>query len=239
MTNSDYEHHPFLEEGKIEGATKLILGSFPVYACTHAKPNQEYDGDCNLMFFYGSRHNDFWDYYSNHIDREVSKLSGKRKIVESLEHHKIAITDIILSCKRKGKSASDKDLFDRVYNCQILEQLLDSGVIKIICTSKGVLGMLEHVISKGNFKGKVNLVTNMGELPEKVILEALKGSLADKSKPISMIFHYKNMPIEVIAIPSPGSPYRGLRYFGYDCEGSASDYLSRYLEQVFKWFVFE
>jgi len=28
------EFHPFLKEGNIEGANKLILGSFPVYACT-------------------------------------------------------------------------------------------------------------------------------------------------------------------------------------------------------------
>jgi hypothetical protein len=28
------EIHPYLNEGNIKGSTKLILGSFPVYACT-------------------------------------------------------------------------------------------------------------------------------------------------------------------------------------------------------------
>ncbi len=58
-TNTDFEHHSFLEQGKIQGAAKLILGSFPVYACTHAKPNQEFDDEGNLMYFYGSQYNDF------------------------------------------------------------------------------------------------------------------------------------------------------------------------------------
>jgi hypothetical protein len=31
---NNIEFHPYLKEGKIEGATTLILGSFPVYACT-------------------------------------------------------------------------------------------------------------------------------------------------------------------------------------------------------------
>jgi len=239
MTNSDFEHHPFLEEGKIEGATKLILGSFPVYACTHANPNQEYDGDCNLMFFYGSRHNDFWNYYSDHLDCEVSRLGGKRKIVESLERHKIAITDIILSCNRKGESASDQDLLSRKYNCEMLGEFLDSGVTKILCTSKGVMGMLEHVIAKQHFPGKIQLLPLSDNLPHVKILDEIGGSLLPNAKPISMAFLYDSRRIEVLSIPSPGSPFRGLRYFGYDREGSASDYLSRYLEQVFKWFVFE
>ena len=35
------EVHPFLNEGNIKGATKLILGSFPVYACTNPDKNEK------------------------------------------------------------------------------------------------------------------------------------------------------------------------------------------------------
>lgn len=234
MTNSDIEHHPFPEEGKIQGATKLILGSFPVYACTHAEPNQEFDDEGNLMFFYGSQYNDFWNYFSNHIDREVSRLGGKRKIVASLERHKIAISDIILSCKRKEKSASDSDLLSREYNYKILGEFLDSGVTKILCTSKGVLGMLEHVIAKQYFNGRIQLLPQSIDLPQVKILDEIKGALPPNAKPISLAFLYSNKRIEVVAIPSPGSAHRALRFFGK--ENNAEQYLENYLKVTFHWF---
>lgn len=235
-TNTDFEHHPFLEQGKIQGATKVILGSFPVYACTHAKPNQEFDDEGNLMFFYGSQYNDFWKYYSDHIDNEVSRLAGRRGIVASLERQKIAITDIILSCKRKEKSARDSDLLGREYNYKMLGEFLDSGVTKIICTSKGVLGMLEHVIARQYFNGNIQLLTQSVNLPQVKILDGIKGALPSNAKPISMAFLYKNRRIEALAIPSPGSAFRGLRYFGYQRKGSAGEYLSRFLGAAFDWF---
>ena len=34
MPIGEIETHPYLQQGHINGATKLILGSFPVYECT-------------------------------------------------------------------------------------------------------------------------------------------------------------------------------------------------------------
>jgi hypothetical protein len=34
MPIGEIETHPYLEKGKINGESKLILGSFPVYECT-------------------------------------------------------------------------------------------------------------------------------------------------------------------------------------------------------------
>jgi hypothetical protein len=188
------------------------------------------------MFFYGSQYNDFWNYYSNHIDSEVSRLRGKRKIVASLERHKIAISDIILSCMRKGESASDSDLHSREYNYKMLGEFFDSGVTKILCTSKGVLGMLEHVIAKQYFNRRIQLLPQSVDLPQVKILDEIKGTLPSNAKPISMVFLYENRRIEVLAIPSPGSPFRGLRYFGFKRDGNAGEYLSSLLGAAFDWF---
>lgn len=40
MPLREIEKHPYLQQGQILGATKLILGSFPVYECT--------DEDCQF-----------------------------------------------------------------------------------------------------------------------------------------------------------------------------------------------
>ena len=67
-------------------------------------------------------------------------------ILERLRHRQIAISDTNLSCMRRFYSSLDKDLKARNYNKDGLQTLIQNGVRKILCTSKGVLADLERKI---------------------------------------------------------------------------------------------
>ena len=60
MPIGEIETHPYLLQGQINGATKLILGSFPVYECTDQDNYLKQQNRLNegtVRFFYGSNRN--------------------------------------------------------------------------------------------------------------------------------------------------------------------------------------
>jgi hypothetical protein len=60
MPIGERETHPYLHQGQIIGATKLILGSFPVYECTdndNDLKQQNRQNEETVRFFYGSNRN--------------------------------------------------------------------------------------------------------------------------------------------------------------------------------------
>jgi hypothetical protein len=65
------EIHPYLNEGNIKGSTKLILGSFPVYACTEPDNAEKLairNTEGTVRFFYGSCKSRFWGLYHQFVD---------------------------------------------------------------------------------------------------------------------------------------------------------------------------
>jgi hypothetical protein len=66
MPIGEIETHPYLHQGQINRATKLILGSFPVYECTNQdnliKQENRHD-EGTVRFFYGSIDSKFWQFY--------------------------------------------------------------------------------------------------------------------------------------------------------------------------------
>jgi len=105
------EFHRFLDEGERITATKAILGSFSVTNLTrHFDGVRSFrNGESNLDFFYGSNRNQFWHWYRQYLDAKID-LSKKETILGSLQKNKIAISDVIFSCERKGDSALDSAL---------------------------------------------------------------------------------------------------------------------------------
>jgi G:T/U-mismatch repair DNA glycosylase len=146
------ETHPFLKLGKVQKSTKLILGSFPVYSITSPDSEDKLrirKSDGTVQFFYGSCKSSFWALYHLFIDNYLQIPITSEEALKSLLKNEISISDMILECERKGKSALDSDLSKRVYNIEMMNEYLNSGVTKILCTSKGVMEMFhDHVVKK-------------------------------------------------------------------------------------------
>ena len=229
------ENHPYLEEGNIIGATKLILGSFPVYACTDPD-NVEKElirkTDGTVRFFYGSCKSRFWGLYHEFVDTNVIVPINKEIALESLKTNGIAISDTIKACNRKGKSALDSDLFNIEYNTVMIQQMIKSGVSKILCTSKGVLSDLNKIILL-TMEG-LSLDEQLSKQFESEFLDPLNGSSKDVKNPFCRAYRFNNRIIYVLAIPSPGSPQRQAHTFGC-MSADKLDYTKKYFKNALNW----
>ncbi len=229
------ETHPFLELGKVPNATKLILGSFPVYSITLPDSEDKQrirKSDGTVPFFYGSCRSSFWGLYHLYIDSRLQVPVKPELAIQSLKNHSISISDIISECKRNGISALDSDLSKRVYNIEMMNEFLNSGVTKILCTSKGVMEMFhDHVVKKS----KTLIYQESESLKwQSQIISKLKGDDSQIKKLICKQYLFKGKTVRLISIPSPGSPQRQLKQFGfagYDWR----EYADKYFEFSFKW----
>lgn len=237
MPIEEIETHPFLHQGKIPNATKLILGSFPVYECTDPdnpikQHNRHKEG--TIRFFYGSVDSRFWRIYSETLDNELNLPPDPNVILQSLKDRKIAIADTIISCRRHGFSSEDGKLIQKTWNRQGILNLIQNGATKILCTSKGVLGDLEkQIICFGsNPPGQVdNQLTE--ELQNKIIGQ-LGGNINQIVNPITKVFVLDNIIVKALAIPSPGSPQRQLKQFGFSGQ-NWKQYADNYFTNAFNW----
>ncbi len=229
------ETHPFLDLGKIPNTTKLILGSFPVYSITFPDNEEKLrirTSDGTVQFFYGSCKSSFWGLYHLYIDSELQIPIKPKLAKKSLKEKMISMSDVISSCKRKGKSALDSDLSKRVYNIEMINEYLESGVTKILCTSKGVMEMFhDHVVKKSK-----NIVFQESESRkwQSQIISKLKGDESQIKKLICKQYLFKGKTIRLISIPSPGSPQRQLKQFGFTGDDWRT-YADKYFEFSFKW----
>lgn len=239
------EHHPRLDRQNLKiNHAKIILGSFPIWSLT-----KHTDEAGNLIdtafgaegntgefpFFYGSSSNLLWKWYREYLDPEIVLLDVE-SIQHSLTKNKIGITDVILSCKRKGKSALDKDLFQRVYNYHFFNYPKVGEVLKILCTSKGVMN--EMLLSKTFFMQheRVSLNPETSLSFQNEFIEKINGYHGVIKKPIFIELNVNGGGIiQCLSTPSPGSPYRRLIDFGYIDNIDLNQYLNKYLSEVFAW----
>ncbi|MDO9553371.1 hypothetical protein [Rhodonellum sp.] len=237
MPIGEIETHPYLQQGQITGATKLILGSFPVYEYTDhdnaiKQQNRQHEG--SVRFFYGSIDSGLWGLYSKHLDNLILLPPDPSLIIQSLAQRQIVISDTIASCERHGLSSEDSKLIRRSYNREGIQSLIQNGVRKILCTSKGVLKDLEkQIISNGNNPlGEVD--TALSENFQADFIAGLGGNHKHITSPISKVFWIGNYQVTALAIPSPGSPQRQLARFGFnglDWRG----YADHYFINAFEW----
>lgn len=237
------EHHPRLDVAnlKIE-QNKIILGSFPIWSLTQSESNAGLELNPKKMlnkkkgefpFFYGSSTNKFWTWYKQYVDSDIV-LMDLESLKRSLLKNKIGITDIILSCKRRNQSALDKDLSQRVYNHDFITYPKAGEILKILCTSKGVMN--EMLLSKNFFKlnQQIKIDDSASKLFENDFIKKIGGDITLQRKPIFIELQVDGGGIiQCLAIPSPGSPFRKLINFGFD---GFDGYLHRYLFEAFKWF---
>jgi hypothetical protein len=229
------ETHPFLEFGKVPNATKLILGSFPVYSITLPDSEDKQrirKSDGTVQFFYGSCHSSFWGLYHLYIDNGLQIPIKPELAVQSLENNNISISDLISECKRNGKSASDKDLTKCVYNIEMLNEYLESGVTKILCTSKGVMEMFHvHIVKKSK---TIIYQESESKKWQSQFISDINGDESQIKKLICKQYTFKGKSIRLISIPSPGSPQRQLKQYGFKGDDWRT-YADKYFEFSFKW----
>ncbi len=231
----DKETHPFLELDKINGTTKLILDSFPVFGITNPDSEEKQKirtSDGTVRFFYGSCKSSFWSLYHLHIDRSLIIPINVDKAIESLKNNSIAMLDIIKSCERKGMSALDSDLKKREYNSGMIEDFIKNGGIKILCTSKGVMELLHEKVMF-QMKDVKYLKSETSSLQVKIINE-LGGEINQIKKGICRVYNLNGKHIQILSIPSPGSPQRQLKQFGFNGDDWRV-YADLYFEFSFKW----
>jgi hypoxanthine-DNA glycosylase len=117
------EKHPF---GNFipKNARYLILGSFP------GKKVAGYN------WFYGGKTNHFWPIIEKIYSVKLQSKEDKQQLFAKL---KIAVADIILSCKRKRNNNSDANLVNIAFNKKGVSKILKNNKIeKIFFTSKFV-----------------------------------------------------------------------------------------------------
>ena len=250
MPIGEVETHPYLHIGEIIGRSKLILGSFPVYECTNEDNDfkrAKRSSEGTIRFFYGSNRNSLWLKYQSYIDNGLSGPWNENQIINSLKQRDIAISDLILSCERyiyKTKetgekvldpySSEDGALRAIKWNDKGLQKLITNGVVKILCTSKGVLSNLEKNIILKNGFGVTD--TYLSGIKQGAFIEKIGGEQKNITKPIAKIFRVNGKLIEAIALPSPGSPQRQLKEFGFNGSDWRT-YADLYFKNVFEWLV--
>ncbi|HQU96956.1 MAG TPA: hypothetical protein PLO39_12485 [Saprospiraceae bacterium] len=251
MPIGEIETHPYLQQGHINGATKLILGSFPVYECTDQdsqlkRQNRQNEG--TIRFFYGSNRNSLWTKYGEYIDNSIVEPWDSGLIIESLIENQIAVSDTIKSCERyiykKDKKTKEKKLYpyssedsalkNKTWNREIITTLINNGVTKILCTSKGVLNDLEkQIICYGRtpLGRKDNQLTSLFQTQ---FIERIGGNNRQITNEVAKTFIVGNRQVFGLAIPSPGSPQRQTHEFGCENQDRLT-YANSYFENAFNW----
>ena len=186
------------------------------------------------VFFYGSIDSGLWGLYRDNIDQTILLPPDPNFILPSLAQRQIAISDTIARCERHNFSSEDNKLIKKIYNREGIQTLLQNGVRKIICTSKGVLKDLEkQIILQRNLPfGQVDNIASCTF--QENFITRLGGNNNQITGPIAKVFIVDNIQVTAIAIPSPGSPQRQLAEFGFNGQ-DWRNYADNYFSSAFNW----
>ena len=114
----------------------------------------------------------------------------------------------------------------------MLNDYLESGVTKILCTSKGVMEMFhDHVVNKSK---TIIYQESESKKWQSQIISEINGNESPIKKLICRQYVFKGKSIRIISIPSPGSPQRQLKQFGFSGDDWRT-YADKYFEFSFKW----
>lgn len=150
MPINQLEIHPYLNYReslveKKENYTGLIIGSFPIYACSNLlNENLElvqennFENQLRFRFFYGSKRSEFWDYFFKVF--ENNNPITIRNCISLLEDNYLLISDILYKTNRINQSSADGDLFTQIgANDFIQENLqLNEDLINLIEKHKSI-----------------------------------------------------------------------------------------------------
>lgn len=100
-----------------EGARFLLLGSFS------ANAEKDYD------WFYSTKRNQFWPILEKIYGVKLPTVGEKQALFTRI---RMAVTDTLISAKRKKNDNADTSLSDYVFNTQVITEILRENNIEII-----------------------------------------------------------------------------------------------------------
>lgn len=133
----------------------MIIGSFPIGKFTDPARRHEIKSN-EVDFFFGGEKNLLWKLLAEVF--EVN-LQSREDIIKLLKMKKIAVGDVIRSCRRKQKGASDVDLFDIEWNDGLLRVIRKNHIQKVFFTSRKVELWFNKMFPDSHDLEKVTLIS--------------------------------------------------------------------------------
>lgn len=126
----------------------MIIGSFPIGKFSDPKRRKDILPH-ELDFFFGGERNLLWKLVGEAFGRE---LRAREDVISLLEEQGLAVGDVIASCRRKGGRASDSDLYDIVWNRELLSVIQRNRIKTLYFTSKGVMQWFHRLFPESDHK---------------------------------------------------------------------------------------
>lgn len=148
------EQHPY-GEFIPKNARAMIVGSFPIGKFTNPKRKKEIKAH-EHDFFFGGEKNLLWKLLGAVFQYPVT---SKEDIQNLLTKKKLAVGDVILSCRRKSGGASDSDLYDIQWNTELLNVIRKNKIQKVYFTSKKVETWFTKLFPETSELSKITLIS--------------------------------------------------------------------------------
>lgn len=87
-----------------------------------------------ISFFYGNK-NSIWNLLSDAFPGALQRPITLDGVLSFLKSRKIAVSDNIVQCRRQNPTALDKDLIPETLNLDMVQQIRQSKIERILCTS--------------------------------------------------------------------------------------------------------
>lgn len=133
----------------------MIVGSFPIGKFSNPKRRHEIKPH-EFDFPFGGEKNLLWKLLGEVFNK---KLTSKEEIVKLLVSKKIALGDVIKSCRRKDGGGSDSDLYDIIWNKELIKVINDNNIKKIFFTSKKVESWFNKLFPDSDHLEKITLIS--------------------------------------------------------------------------------
>lgn len=148
------EKHPY-GEFIPRRAKSMIIGSFPIGKFSDPKRRHEIKPH-EFEFFFGGEKNLLWKLLA-----DVFNLTFKNRddIKKFLTSKGIAIGDVIISCRRKEGGGSDSDLYDIIWNEDLLEKIRAHKIRRVFFTSKKVESWFNRLFPESDDIEKITLIS--------------------------------------------------------------------------------
>lgn len=131
-----------------KGVRSLIIGSFPIGKFSDVRRRSEIKPH-ELDFYFGGEKNLLWKLIGASYGVE---LRTQADVEALLKKKKIGIGDVIKSCRRKAGGASDSDLYDIVWNLNLIDEMRAHKIQRIYFTSKQVQKWFHKLFGKDEFE---------------------------------------------------------------------------------------
>lgn len=148
------EKHPY-DEFIPRHSRSMIVGSFPIGKFSDPKRRHEIKPH-EFEFFFGGEKNLLWRLLG---DVFGVTFKSSRDIKKLLSSKGIAIGDVIKSCRRKKGGGSDSDLYDIIWNEDLLRKIRANKIKKVFFTSKKVETWFNRLFPESDDLEKITLIS--------------------------------------------------------------------------------